>query len=42
MEVRYRLPIDPLLVLFAALGLDDLYARFVRRREQADNGLMLD
>jgi hypothetical protein len=40
--VRYRLPIDPLLILFAALGLDDLYARFVRRREQADNGLMFN
>jgi hypothetical protein len=39
MEVRYRLLIDPLLVLFATLGLDDLAARFVRQREQVDNGL---
>jgi hypothetical protein len=37
--VRYRLPIDPLLITFAALGLDDLSARFVRWREQADNNL---
>ena len=34
-SVRYRLPVDAVLVIFAALGLCDLWRRFSRWRPQA-------